>query len=105
MRALTNAMTTEGTGFQILEEQYSEEEGIMARCISEVLGVDELSVHDDFFKIGGNSILAIKLSHQVGKALPVEIKVADIFQHKTASKLAGMLKTTKLDENNVVKDF
>ncbi|MGB3463768.1 MAG: amino acid adenylation domain-containing protein [Cyclobacteriaceae bacterium] len=96
---------TAESNFQLIEEHYSDEEEVIAKCISAVLGVDELSIYDDFFKIGGNSILAIKLSHELSKALQTDVKVAEIFQHKTTSKLAGALQTTELDVENVVKDF
>ena len=53
----------------------------------EVLGLERVGITDDFFRIGGNSILAIRVSHQIGRALHKEVNVADIFRYRTPSRL------------------
>ena len=53
----------------------------------ETLGIERIGINDDFFKIGGYSILAIKLSHQMTKQLDKEIPVSAIFKHKTIKSL------------------
>jgi amino acid adenylation domain-containing protein/FkbM family methyltransferase len=52
-----------------------------------LIGAAQFGVTDDFFKIGGNSILAIQVSHRMSKALGCDVKVADIFKHKTIAQL------------------
>ncbi|WP_150467674.1 thioesterase domain-containing protein, partial [Francisella sp. SYW-9] len=42
---------------------------------------------DDFFRVGGNSISAIKLSHRLSKELNKEISVADIFRTMTIKEI------------------
>lgn len=66
----------------------------------EVLGLTEnkISVHDDFFRLGGNSILAIKLTSKINKALNITISVSSIFKHNTVAKLAGYLEHNTEDE-------
>ena len=73
----------------------SELEQTLCQIWSGVLGidVDKLGVNDDFFRIGGNSILAIKLAHQISKSLDQDISVADIFKHKT---ILGSVSNLKL---------
>ncbi|WKL50107.1 amino acid adenylation domain-containing protein [Flavobacterium pectinovorum] len=58
----------------------------------EVLGLDKVSIIDDFFRLGGNSILAIQVSHRMCKLLGRDIKVADVFKYKTIAEL--LLHTT-----------
>ncbi|CAG0906259.1 unnamed protein product, partial [Cyprideis torosa] len=53
----------------------------------EVLGIEQVGITDDFFAIGGNSILAIRTSHLMGKTLDHEIRVADLFKHKSIAQL------------------
>lgn len=48
----------------------------------EVLGIDKIGISDNFFKIGGNSLLAIKLSHKLSKELNKSISVSDISKLK-----------------------
>jgi amino acid adenylation domain-containing protein len=72
---------------KVLEDSYAETEYQLAQIVGGVLGVDEISIHDDFFKLGGNSMLAIQVSHRINKALGLDVKVADIFKHKTISQI------------------
>ncbi|MBY7735371.1 phosphopantetheine-binding protein, partial [Francisella philomiragia] len=57
----------------------------------EVLDLDKVGVIDDFFSIGGNSILAIKLSHRLSNLLDNQINVADIFKYRNIVKLSEYL--------------
>ncbi|SMD03617.1 non-ribosomal peptide synthase/polyketide synthase, partial [Chryseobacterium sp. YR221] len=64
----------------------------------EVLGLDaeSISIHDDFFRLGGNSIMAIKLISKIKQVLDIRVEVAMIFSHKTIASLSHIL----ADENN-----
>jgi acyl carrier protein len=50
---------------------------------------DRVSVTADFFRLGGNSIMAIKLAHRVYRELGKEIRVADIFAYRTIKNIAN----------------
>ncbi len=52
-----------------------------------VIGLERVGVTDHFFKIGGNSILAMQLVHQINKELSIGIKASDIFQFPTIRQL------------------
>jgi amino acid adenylation domain-containing protein len=65
----------------------TEIERAIAQVWEEVLGVNAIGVRDDFFKIGGNSILAIQVSHRMSKVTGRDFKVADIFRYKTISSI------------------
>ncbi|WP_339139984.1 phosphopantetheine-binding protein, partial [Croceitalea sp. MTPC5] len=54
----------------------------------EVLGIEKIGVTDDFFRIGGNSILAIRASHMIGMILDCDITVAELFKSKTIRELS-----------------
>ncbi|NEJ82878.1 AMP-binding protein, partial [Rhizobium leguminosarum] len=56
------------------------------------LPVEKVGTSDDFFRLGGNSILAIKLVSRLSKELNKRIHVATIFKHTTVSKLLHYLK-------------
>lgn len=53
-----------------------------------VLGLDNISINDNFFKIGGDSIKAIKLLSQIKKIFDTTIKIKDIFVFNTIHTLA-----------------
>lgn len=53
-----------------------------------LLMVEQVGIHDDFFAMGGNSILAIQMAAQVSNSLAMKLVIADIFTYKTIAKLA-----------------
>ncbi|WDF57314.1 non-ribosomal peptide synthetase/type I polyketide synthase [Mucilaginibacter sp. KACC 22063] len=66
---------------------FTEIEKEICKIWERTLGAHDVGLNDDFFKIGGNSILAIQASHRMSKLLDRDIKVADIFKYKTISLL------------------
>ncbi|CAF3667902.1 unnamed protein product [Rotaria sp. Silwood1] len=68
-------------------------EAKIAQIWSELLGipVENIGIHDDFFSLGGDSILVIKLSLMLSNSLSVKLTVSAIFQNKTIAKLASYI--------------
>ncbi|CAA7197472.1 Gramicidin S synthase 2 [Chryseobacterium potabilaquae] len=76
----------------------------LAEIYSEVLGlpVESIGLHDDFFRLGGNSIMVIKLINKIHHQIGVQIKVADVFQGKTIGLLSLTIISCKPDYKPVV---
>ena len=70
------------------KDKYSEIEMKIALIWQEVLGYEELNVHDNFFEIGGDSILIIKVHSMIEIAYPGKISVTDLFAYPTIAKLS-----------------
>lgn len=66
-------------------------ERTMAEIWKEALGVDKVGTNDNFFDLGGHSLLIIQLQHKLKKALGREISVLDLFKYPTIGALAGSL--------------
>ncbi|MDD2706956.1 MAG: amino acid adenylation domain-containing protein [Verrucomicrobiae bacterium] len=49
----------------------------------QILGLERLGIHDDFFNLGGNSIAAIKLVNKMTGLLGAEISIAELYQKRT----------------------
>lgn len=78
----------------------SEAEKQLVEIWEEVLGFRPIGVHDNFFEIGGDSILSIQIvtkARQKGIFLPPN----QIFEHQTISALALFAKT---EEKNIVEE-
>lgn len=58
----------------------------------DVLGKDEIGVHQSFFHIGGNSILLMQVYNQLEKLYPGKLKIADLFAYPTISTLAKYIR-------------
>jgi mycobactin phenyloxazoline synthetase len=60
--------------------------------VGELLGRDNVGVDDDFFALGGDSVLATQAVARIRSWLDApDIMVADIFANRTVSALAGLL--------------
>lgn len=65
-------------------------ERTLAGLWSSVLRVERIGIHDNFFDLGGDSILNIQIvSKALAAGLPVETR--HIFQHQTVAELAAVL--------------
>ncbi|RZU53268.1 non-ribosomal peptide synthase protein (TIGR01720 family)/amino acid adenylation domain-containing protein [Krasilnikovia cinnamomea] len=63
-------------------------EQILCAAFAEVLGVEEVGIDDDFFDLGGDSIVSINLISVVRRSGLV-IKPRDIFKHRKVAPLAA----------------
>ncbi|WP_430909757.1 condensation domain-containing protein, partial [Maribacter sp. 2-571] len=52
-----------------------------------VLGLEQVGITDNFFKIGGDSILAMQLAHRINEERSIGVKVSDIFKFPTIKQL------------------
>jgi amino acid adenylation domain-containing protein/non-ribosomal peptide synthase protein (TIGR01720 family) len=59
---------------------------------SDVLGLDRIGVTDNFFALGGDSILSIQVASRA-RALGVRVSSKDIFRHQTIAELALVART------------
>ncbi|MFK8101397.1 MAG: amino acid adenylation domain-containing protein [Saprospiraceae bacterium] len=56
-----------------------------------ILSREDISSEDDFFLLGGHSLLAMRVKAAIQERLSVEIKIRELFIHKTISALASII--------------
>ncbi|MBP6688344.1 MAG: SDR family NAD(P)-dependent oxidoreductase [Hyphomonadaceae bacterium] len=66
-------------------------EKALAKIWSELLGVRQVGVNDDFFDLGGNSLVGVRLFAAVRKQLQISLPLATLFETPTIAELAGIL--------------
>src|SRR3569833_308788 len=88
---------------QVEQEEYiapaTETERKLCSIWHELLTLDRVGTTDDFFRIGGNSILAIQASQRMSKALGAELKVADVFRFKSIGNIIN--NCGEIDRHNI----
>jgi amino acid adenylation domain-containing protein len=71
---------------EVVEEPRDSTESMLQTLFQEVLGTP-VNLIDDFFRLGGDSILSIQLVSRIRQRLGVQVNVKDIFQYRTVQKL------------------
>jgi acyl carrier protein len=69
----------------------SEAERQIAGIWQELLGIEQIGVHDNFFDLGGNSLLAIRIISRLKGDLGVDVSEVSIFEGPTVASLAKLL--------------
>ena len=68
----------------------TEEERELAAIWCEVLGFDRVGVHDSFFDLGGDSLVAVQLLTRLARISPVRLSMDQLYYHPTVAELAEL---------------
>jgi hypothetical protein len=66
-------------------------EGQLAAIFEQLLGVEQISVHDTFFELNGFSLLATQLASQIRDTFLVSLQLRTIFESPTVAGLAEQI--------------
>ena len=72
-------------------------ERAVAKVWAEVLEVEAVGVDDNFFDIGGHSLLLTRVRERLRQAMETEVSVIDLFQFSTVRALAAHLDRGRAD--------
>ncbi|API91260.1 MULTISPECIES: non-ribosomal peptide synthetase [unclassified Virgibacillus] len=90
---------------EIKKDDYKKPANMYERKLVEiwesVLERDLISVTDNFFEIGGHSLLAVKVINKIRKKLDIDINLRDIFKYSQLEQLASYI--SKKENNNYSK--
>ena len=70
----------------------SDVEKKLATLWRESFGIDKIGIHDNFFDLGGDSILAVHIFVQIEKVLKVKLPLATLLGAPTIAQLAQVLR-------------
>jgi amino acid adenylation domain-containing protein len=87
------------------EAPINEKEKVLCRLFSEIVGVEDVGVNDDFFLIGGHSLLAIKLIARFKDETGENIPLDQLFEKATPKSIAEMIQVapTSISEPALIK--
>jgi acyl carrier protein len=59
----------------------------------ELLGIEQIGVHDNFFDLGGNSLIGGKVIARLNEALKVDLPIVKLFERPTVNSLVRLITT------------
>jgi thioesterase domain-containing protein/acyl carrier protein len=68
-------------------------EGTLLSIWQEVLGVRTIGIEDDFFDLGGHSLMAVELFAAIERTIGARLPLGTIFEAPTISKMASALRS------------
>jgi hypothetical protein len=69
----------------------TEMERTISKLWQELLGLEKVGIHDNFFDLGGHSLLLIKMQSGLQEILQRDVAIVELFKHPTVSTLTRHL--------------
>ncbi|TCP54571.1 amino acid adenylation domain-containing protein [Tumebacillus sp. BK434] len=69
----------------------SREEQAIVSIFQELLGIQGVGVHDNFFQLGGNSLLGTQLMSRLRSTFGIDLPLRTLFERETAAELAEII--------------
>lgn len=81
-RDVTTAYTAPSSGL----------EGLLAGLWADLFDLERVGIHDDFFELGGNSLLGMRLAGEVQDVFGVEVPARRFYERPTVAALAQLVR-------------
>jgi phthiocerol/phenolphthiocerol synthesis type-I polyketide synthase E len=76
----------------------SEFEQHVATAWQQVLGIDQVGIHDSFFDLGGHSLLITQLLNKLHQVYQVDISIQGLFDNPTVAGMAQVIEQAYLEK-------
>jgi acyl carrier protein len=77
----------------------TETEKVLAEIWAEVLSVEKLGIHDNFFDLGGHSLMATQVVSRIRDIFKVDLPLSKLFEIPTVAQLSVQLETIGNNSN------
>ena len=76
----------------------------LAPLWTKLLGINRIGINDNYFELGGDSLLATQLVSQVRSVFEVELPLVELFRHPTLAELAGSIEEAIIEQMEEISD-
>ena len=67
-------------------------ESVLAGWWQEQLGVEKVGLDDDFFDLGGHSLIAVRMFSKIKKSYHQDLSLSALFEARTIRQLAALIR-------------
>jgi amino acid adenylation domain-containing protein len=96
--ALASVTPVQSKTERALAVPFSPLESQIAEIWKELFGVDTIGVRHDFFELGGDSVLAVRMMDRIEQSLGTRLPLTSLYSAATVEKLAQVLLDTRRQE-------
>ncbi|HET8846976.1 MAG TPA: KR domain-containing protein, partial [Ktedonobacteraceae bacterium] len=82
----------------------AEAEQNIVKLWQDLLGIKQIGIHDDFFELGGNSLLGTQLISRLRQMFQVDLSLRTLFEAPTVAELAISIEEMILDEISAIPE-
>jgi acyl-CoA synthetase (AMP-forming)/AMP-acid ligase II/acyl carrier protein len=79
-------------------EQMTPLQQTLAKMWCDVIGLDEVGIHDNFFDLGGHSVLVTQIVSRIRKTLSVNLSLRSVFDYPTIAELSTVIEDILVGE-------
>ncbi|MHB8066154.1 MAG: phosphopantetheine-binding protein, partial [Ruminiclostridium sp.] len=82
------------------KEPNNQIEAVLHRIVKNILGIDHVGINDNFFDLGGNSLLLTKIHAEIDNVYKGKVAMTDLFTYTSISKLARFIESADSQSQN-----
>ncbi|MEO1049762.1 MAG: amino acid adenylation domain-containing protein, partial [Bacteroidota bacterium] len=86
-KQLPDVATDDSASAYVAPRTATEEQ--LAKIWSDILGKEQVGIHDNFFALGGHSLKAIRVVSAIADRMQTQVELKSLFVHPTISELAN----------------
>jgi len=76
----------------------------LAAIWTKLLGINRIGINDNYFELGGDSLLATQLASQVRSVFEVELPLVELFRHPTLAEMSISIEEAIIEQMEEISD-